>query len=35
VQGWHVTDPEALSQMNIPAEETALEIPHRMIQFFR
>ena len=35
VQGWNITDPEALSQMNIPAGETAVEIPDRMIQFFR
>jgi hypothetical protein len=35
VQGWNVTDLEALSQMNIPAGETAVEIPDRMIQFFR
>jgi hypothetical protein len=35
VQGWRVTDPEALAQMDIPGEETAVEIPDRMIQFFR
>jgi hypothetical protein len=35
VQGWMVTDPDALAQMNIPAGETAVEIPDRMIQFFR
>jgi hypothetical protein len=35
VQGWNVTDVEALSQMSIPAGETAVEIPDRMIQFFR
>jgi hypothetical protein len=35
VQGWHVTDSEALSQMSIPPGETAVEIPDRMIQFFR
>jgi hypothetical protein len=34
VQGWTVTDPEALTQMNIPGGETAVEIPDRMIQFF-
>jgi hypothetical protein len=35
VQGWVVTDLDALAQMNIPDEETAVEIPDRMIQFFR
>jgi hypothetical protein len=34
VQGWNVTDPAALSQMSIPAGESAVEIPDRMIQFF-
>jgi len=35
VQGWMVTDPEALAQIDIPAGESAVEIPDRMIQFFR
>ena len=35
VQGWEVTDPEALAQMDIPAGETVVEIPDRMLQFFR
>jgi hypothetical protein len=35
VQGWVVTDPDALAQMDIPAGETCVEIPDRMIQFFR
>ena len=35
VQGWMVTQPDALAQMNIPDGETAAEIPDRMIQFFR
>jgi hypothetical protein len=34
VQGWAVTDSDALGQMNIPAGETAVEIPDRMLQFF-
>jgi hypothetical protein len=34
VQGWMVTDPEALAHMDIPGGETAVEIPDRMIQFF-
>lgn len=35
VQGWEVTDPEALAQMDIRAGETVVEIPDRMLQFFR
>jgi hypothetical protein len=35
VQGWVVTDPHALGQMDIPDGETCVEIPDRMIQFFR
>jgi hypothetical protein len=35
VQGWMVTEPDALAQMNIPGGEAAVEIPDRMIQFFR
>jgi hypothetical protein len=34
VQGWIINDPEALTQMDIPAGESAVEIPDRMIQFF-
>jgi hypothetical protein len=35
VQGWVVTDPDALVQMDIPDGETSVEIPDRMLQFFR
>ncbi len=35
VQGWTVTDPAALAQMDIPGGEAAVEIPDRMIAFFR
>ena len=35
LQGWMVTDPDTLAQMNIPDGETAVEIPDRMIKFFR
>lgn len=35
VQGWMVTDSDALAQMGIPDGETAVEIPDRMIEFFR
>jgi hypothetical protein len=34
VQGWTITDPEVLAQMNIPEGETVVEIPDRMIKFF-
>jgi hypothetical protein len=35
VQGWVVNDAEALAAMSIPEGETAVEIPDRMLQFFR
>lgn len=35
VQGWTLTDVEALEQMNIPDGESCVEIPDRMLQFFR
>ena len=35
VQGWVVTDPDALQQMGIPEGETAVEIPDRLVPFFR
>lgn len=35
VQGRTVTDPEALAQMSIPDGETVVEIPDRMLRFFR
>ncbi|WP_405063851.1 hypothetical protein OG474_19985 [Kribbella sp. NBC_01505] len=35
VQGWVVDDPEALAALNVPAGETVVEIPDRMIQFFQ
>lgn len=34
VQGWKVVDAEALSQMDIPGHETAVEIPDRLVPFF-
>lgn len=35
VQGWVVTDPEALAQLGeLPEGETIVEIPRRMLQFF-
>lgn len=35
VQGWVVTDVEALAQMDIPAGESCVEIPDRVVQFFQ
>ncbi|WP_052423568.1 hypothetical protein [Nonomuraea candida] len=35
VQGWVVTDPDALREMNIPEGEAAVEIPDRLVPFFR
>lgn len=34
IQGWQVLDAERLSQMDIPAHETVIEFPKRMMQFF-
>jgi hypothetical protein len=35
VQGWDVTDVAALAQMKIPAGESCVEIPDRLVPFFR
>ncbi|QNE19699.1 hypothetical protein F1D05_19450 [Kribbella qitaiheensis] len=35
VQGWVIDDPDALATLNLPAGESAVEIPDRMIQFFK
>ena len=35
VQGFVVTDPDALAEMDIPEGESVVEIPDRMIQFFK
>jgi hypothetical protein len=34
VQGWVVTDPEALTRMAIPDGETWVEISDRLVPFF-
>jgi hypothetical protein len=34
VQGWVVTDPDALATMSIPEGEACVEIPDRLIPFF-
>ena len=35
IQRWVVADPDALAQMDIPEGETCVEIPDRMLPFFR
>lgn len=35
VQGWVVTDPDALAGMDIPEGETCVEIPDRLVPFFQ
>ncbi len=32
-QSWKVTDPERLSQLDVPDHETVIEFPSRMLQF--
>ena len=33
IQGWKVTDPEALASMDIPDRETAVEVPRALLGF--
>ncbi|KWX03189.1 hypothetical protein TH66_00815 [Carbonactinospora thermoautotrophica] len=33
IQGWKVTDPEALAQMDIPEHETCIEVPRELLKF--
>ncbi|PZS28259.1 MAG: hypothetical protein DLM59_14990 [Pseudonocardiales bacterium] len=35
VQGWVVTDAEALATLALPDGESAVETPDRMLQFFK
>jgi hypothetical protein len=35
VQGWVVSDPAALAAMDIPDGESCVEIPDRLVPFFR
>jgi hypothetical protein len=35
VQGWVVTDSSTLTEMSIPEGETVVEIPDRLVPFFR
>jgi hypothetical protein len=34
VQGWAVTDPAALTAMDIPEGETCVQIPDRLVPYF-
>ncbi|GAU64850.1 hypothetical protein SSP35_01_01860 [Streptomyces sp. NBRC 110611] len=34
VQGWKIEDADRLTQLDLPAHETVVEIPRRMVQFF-
>lgn len=34
VQSWKVLEPERLAQMDIPDNETVVELPRRMLRFF-
>ncbi|MEW2546544.1 hypothetical protein AB0910_12320 [Streptomyces sp. NPDC047002] len=34
LQGWKVADADRLGQLDIPAHETVIEFPRRMMQFF-
>lgn len=33
IQGWKVTDPEALSQLKIPDHETCIEVPKGLMRY--
>ena len=33
VQGWQVTDPEALAHMDIPGHETCVEVPRALMTY--
>jgi hypothetical protein len=33
IQGWKVTDAEALTQMKIPEHETCIEVPEALMQY--
>ena len=36
IQGWRITDPGTLAQVGtVPAPETVLRFPKRMMQFFK
>jgi hypothetical protein len=33
LQGWRVTDPEALAVLSIPSHETVVEVPAGLLQY--
>jgi len=33
IQGWRITDPEAVAAMDIPDHETAVEVPRALLGF--
>ena len=36
IQGWRIADPDTLAQVGpVPAHETVLRLPKRMMQFFK
>jgi len=35
VQGWEITDPDVLADLRLPAGENCVEIPDRLVPFFR
>ena len=35
VQGWRVSDPEALGQLDVPGHETVVEVPVDVLDGFR
>jgi hypothetical protein len=35
VQGWQVSDPDALAAMRVPDGESCVEIPDRLIWYFQ
>ena len=36
IQGWRITDPGTLAEVGaVPAHETVLRLPKRMMQFFK
>jgi hypothetical protein len=32
IQGWKITDPEALAAMDVPDHETAIEVPQALLR---
>ena len=34
VQGWEITDPAVLADLRLPAGESCVEIPDRLVPFF-